>query len=299
MVIELIERIVMPGRQKDTLIDFDSIEKNLEHVHQLNLGVKQIPIDKIVGSLGRYQDFNDKFLPHPERLSEKYQSVKRAIDAGIILPPIKVYQILDNYFVIDGHHRVTIAKNELNAPDIDAEVIKIGFDIELSSNKKFAYNTERAKDFLIKLQQEVFQRETLLKNSMLIYPLNVTDLTGYGKLLEEIEGFRNSFNDGEYAKKPIIYASHIWYETRFLPAVRIILEEEVLKDYPNRTYTDLYIWLQQHKYFLSQRAGYDVGFDFTATDFKKKKTKRHPVFDLLPPVVKDILRTIKAEIEKI
>ena len=42
----------MPDSRKDTLIDFDSVEKNLEHVHQINLGVKQIAVDKIVGSLG-------------------------------------------------------------------------------------------------------------------------------------------------------------------------------------------------------------------------------------------------------
>ena len=289
----------MPDRNKDTLIDFDSIEKNLEHVHQLNLGVRQIPIEKIVGSLGRYQDFNDKFLPHPERLSEKYQSVKRAIDGGLILPPIKVYQILDHYFVIDGHHRVTIAKNELNAPEIDAEVIKIDFDIELSSHKKYSYNTERAKDFLIKLQEEMFERETFLKNSIIVSPLRVTDLTSYGKLLEEIENFQKYYNNGELAKKHIIFASYLWYEIRYLPAVNIILEEDILKDYPTRTATDMYIWLQQHKYYLSQRAGHDVGFDYTKEDFKKKKKRRHPVFDLLPPVIKDVLRTIKAGIDNI
>lgn len=289
----------MPDRKKDTLIDFDSIEKNLEHVHQLNLGVKQIPIEKIVGSLGRYQDFNDKFLPHPERLSEKYQSVKRAIDGGIILPPIKVYQILDNFFVIDGHHRVTIAKNELNAPEIDAEVIKIDFDIELSPQKNYSYNTERAKDFLIKLQEEVFQRETFIKNSVLKYPLKVTDLTGYGKILEEIDGFRKNYNNGELAKKHIIFASYQWYESMYLPAVDAIIEEEIMNDYPNRTFTDLYIWLQMHKYFLSQRAGHDVGFDYTTEDFKKKKRSKHTVFNLFPAIVKDILRTIKSGIDKI
>lgn len=260
--------------------------------------MKQIPVDKIVGSLGRYQDFTEKFIPHPERVSDKYAAVKRAIDSGKILPPIKVYQVLDNYFVIDGHHRVTIAKNELNAPEIDAEVIKIDFDIELSPSKKYAYNTERAKDFLIKLQEDIFQRETFLKNRILVHPLKVTDLTSYGKLVEEIEDFRRNYNNGELAKKPVIFASYMWYETRFLPAVDNIIEEDMLKDFPNRTYTDLYLWIQLHKYYLSQKAGHDVGFDYTKEDLKKKIKKRH-FFDMIPPVFKDVLRSIKKELRKI
>ena len=100
------------------LIDFDTIEKNLEHTHQKYRGVEAIPIDKIVGSLGRYNDFNDEFLPQSGRISAKYENVKDAMLAGKILPPIKVYQIFDSYFVIDGHHRVTVAKKRLNAAAI-------------------------------------------------------------------------------------------------------------------------------------------------------------------------------------
>ena len=175
---------------KSLLLDFSSIEKNLEHVHQHNAGVQAVPIDKIVGSLGRYNDFTEGFLSHTEGISAKYESVKRSLLAGKILPPVKVYKIADNYFVIDGHHRITVAKNELQAKEVDADVTEIHFDLNLSSKKKYSYNTERAKDFLIKLEEEVFQKKTFLKNNILVHPLKVTDLTSFGKLYEEINDFR-------------------------------------------------------------------------------------------------------------
>ena len=278
--------------EKNVLIEFSSIEKNLENINQVNLGIKTIPIEKIVGSLGRYQDFTEGFLPAKERVSAKYESVKDLLLAGKILPPIKVYQILDRYFVIDGHHRVTVAKKELNAKDIDAEVIKILFDLKLSSDKKYTYNTQKAKEFLIRIEENIFEKKTFLRNSILKYPIKVTELTSFGKLFEEINIFKKNFNKGELAKKPVIYAAYLWYEKRFLPSVKIILDEKLLEHFPKRTSADLYLWIQLHKYYLSQKAGHDVGFDFTADDFLKKY-RRSKFLDLFPDRVLDIVRGIK------
>jgi len=282
--------------ENDKLIDFGTIEKNLEHTHQRSKGVEAIPIDKIVGSLGRYNDFNNEFLPQSDRISAKYENVKDAMLSGKILPPIKVYQIFDSYFVIDGHHRVTVAKKEMNATAIDADVTEIHFDIGLSPDKQYTYDTEQAKKFLIRLEEDSFEKNTFLKNAILVYPVKVTDLTSFSKLYEEINDFKRNYNGGELAKKAIIYASLLWYETRFLPAVKIILEENILDRFPERTYTDLYLWIQQHKYFLSQKAGHDVGFDFTKQDFLKKYRKAK-FFELVPPVIKEIVQGIKQELK--
>ena len=138
---------------------------------------------------------------------------------------------------------------------------------------------------------------TCLSNSVLKFPLKVTELVGFGKLLEEIENYKNSYNKGEFQKKPIIFASYHWYEHRFLPAVQIIEEEGVLSGFPHRTYTDLYVWIQQHKYYLSQKVGYDVGFDFTAHDFFKKYKKVKGLY-LIPSMIKDVLHGIKEQIQE-
>ncbi|HLD28920.1 MAG TPA: DUF4032 domain-containing protein, partial [bacterium] len=194
--------------------------------------------------------------------------------------------------------RVTVAKKELDAVAVDAEVIDIHFDLELSTDKQYNYDTDRAKEFLIHLEEAIFQQKTFLKNTILKHSLKVTDLTSYGKLYEEILDFRSNYNCGELAKKNIVFSSYLWYEKHFLPAIEIILQENVLEGFPNRTYTDLYIWLQQHKYYLSQQAGYDVGFDFTKDDFVKK-FRRGKFFELVAPVMRDIISGIKKEIRRI
>ncbi len=273
------------------LLDFNSIEKNFNAYTLKNKGVHAIEIDKIVGSIGRYFDFNENLLPKREVVTARYNDIKNIMENGGILPPIQVYQVLDNYFVIDGHHRLAVAKNELKAKYIDAEVIEIRFKFELSSDKKYTFDTEHTKKFLIKLEEDAFRRSTFLNNEILVEPIKVTELKSYTRLHEEIVDFQKTYNKGEIAKKHIVFASLRWYAERFLPAVRTMEEEKILSKFPDRTHADLYVWIQKHKYFLSQQAGYDVGFEFTAQDFTEKFKKRK-FFDIIPPVFTDILKNL-------
>lgn len=282
--------------ERNVLVDFETIEKNIQKYKIKNRGIEAIPTSKIVGSLGRYNDFSENLLPHRGDMGFRYESIKKGMLGGVIFPPIKVYQVLDNYFIIDGHHRVMVATTVLNAKYIDAEVLEIKFDFDISPSKSYSYSTASAKNFLIKLEEHFFMLKTSLSNAVLKKPLKVTELVSFGKIYEEIENYKNSSNKGEFQKKPIIYASYDWYENRFLPAVAVIEEEDVLRGFPNRTYTDLYVWIQQHKYYLSQKVGYDVGFDFTAHDFFKKYKKVKGLY-LIPSMIRDVLRGVKDQIK--
>lgn len=283
---------------RNVLVDFGTIEKNIQKYKLKDRGIEAIPTDKIVGSLGRYNDFSENLLPHRGDMGIRYESIKKGMLSGVNFPPIKVYQVLDNYFIIDGHHRVMVAKNVFNAKYIDAEVLEVDFDFEISPNKTYTYNTSSAKGFLIKLEEHFFMLKTSLSNTVLKKPLKVTELVSFGKIYEEIENYRNSYNKGQFQKLPIIYASYHWYEHRFLPAVSIIEEADVLAGFPHRTYTDLYVWIQQHKYYLSQKVGYDVGFDFTAHDFFKKYKKVRGLY-MIPSMIKEVLRGIKDQIKEL
>ncbi len=279
------------------LIDFSRLIKNLNTKSISYAGIKPIPINKIIGSVGRYTDFNSKFFVAKEVKSAKYLSVFSAFKNGKSLPPIKVYQVLDNYFVIDGHHRVTIAKNELQAEFIDAEVTKVNFDVELNPEKKYSYNTETAKKFLILLEEKTFEEKTHLKNSILKYPIKVTDLTSFAKLYEEILSFREYHHSSQFQDKDMIYASYEWYEKIFVPAIQVIFKDKLLKDFPNRTYTDLYVWFMLHKYYLSQQAGHDVGFDFSKQDFLKK-FKPEKITDIIPTIFRDFFKSLAKTVKK-
>ena len=271
------------------LLDFSSIEQNLKNYTLKNKGIAAIEIDKIIGSLGRYFDFTETLLPKRDILTTRYERIKKIMTEGGTLPPIQVYQILDNYFIIDGHHRVAVAKNELNAKYIDADVTEVKFNFELSPNTKYTFNSESTKAFLIKLEAYSFEKSTYLNNNILIKPLTVTELKSYATLNQEIEDFKKNYNNGELARKSKIYSSYTWYAQIFLPAVDLIEKEKILSKFPHRTYTDLYVWIQRHKYFLSQQAGHDVGFDYTAQDFAEKFQNKK-ILNILPPIFTDILK---------
>src|SRR5256886_11298621 len=90
-------------------------------------GMQEIPIDRIVGSVApdvKTGDFDAGFLPLNRRMRERWTRIYQAMVEGDELPPIDVYKVDDNYYVIDGHHRVSVARN-LGRPMINARVVNI------------------------------------------------------------------------------------------------------------------------------------------------------------------------------
>ncbi|MCK4948085.1 MAG: hypothetical protein KAS46_06900 [Candidatus Aureabacteria bacterium] len=270
-------------KEDKELVDYTRLIKNLDTKSISYVGIKPIPIKNIIGSVDRYTDFTSKFFTAKDIKSAKYLSVLNAIKSGKELAPIKVYQVLDNYFVIDGHHRVTVAKNVFKTEFIDAEITKVGFELDLKSAKKYTYNSATAKKFLILLEEKSFEEKTHLKNNILKYPIKVTNLTSFAKLYEAILSFKEYHDKGRLKNREIIYAAYEWYENIFIPAIHVIFKDKLLKDFPDRTYTDLYVWVSLHKYYLSQEVGYDVGFDFSKKDFIKK-FKPEKITDIIPSI---------------
>jgi hypothetical protein len=43
-----------------------------------------------------------------------------------------------------------------------------------------------------------------------------------------------------------------WYDTVYLPIVKVIRESEILKDFPGKTEGDLYLWVLDHQRYLSE-----------------------------------------------
>ena len=68
-------------------------------------GIRTVPIDRIVGSVGRYHDFDSKFRLKQHLPRERLDRIRQAMGAGKPLPPVELYQIKDEYYVLDGNHR--------------------------------------------------------------------------------------------------------------------------------------------------------------------------------------------------
>ena len=84
-------------------------------------GTRTVPIRQIRGSQGRSRDFDPNFNPIQAHTKERWLSIARARQGGKSLPPVKLAQLGDVYFVQDGHHRISVAR-ALGQQDIEAEV---------------------------------------------------------------------------------------------------------------------------------------------------------------------------------
>ena len=84
-----------------------------------------------MGSVDRYTDFTRSFYPLQDSDKRRWTNIEvRAYDQ-IGLPPIEVYQIGEAYFVLDGNHRVSVAR-EMEATHIEAYVTKVQTRLALS-----------------------------------------------------------------------------------------------------------------------------------------------------------------------
>jgi hypothetical protein len=106
------------------LLSFDEVKGSLGACSQVYLGMRIVPVEKIVGSLNRYRDFDRAFLPTRAGLEERWKRIDRAYHRREELPSVSLYKIGGAYFVVDGNHRVSVARYQ-GVEMLDAEVIEI------------------------------------------------------------------------------------------------------------------------------------------------------------------------------
>ena len=87
------------------------------------MGLRDVEVSKIVGSVDRHEAFDRGFMPTKASLAEKWKRVDRAFHRGLDLPAVRLYKMGDSYFVEDGNHRVSVARYH-GVPTIEADVIE-------------------------------------------------------------------------------------------------------------------------------------------------------------------------------
>jgi hypothetical protein len=102
---------------------FEDVRRSQGVVNRLPLARTQtVEVEKIVGSVGRRNDFDACFLPVHHNVSSRWERVDSAFQRGKDLPPVSLYKMGDAYFVNDGNHRVSVARFH-GVESIDAEVV--------------------------------------------------------------------------------------------------------------------------------------------------------------------------------
>jgi hypothetical protein len=250
------------GQHSESLLSFKEVRDKLKIRGQHYIGIQAIPLDKIVGSVGRYHEFNRAFLPTQDRIRERWKRVYEVAHSQEGFPPIDVYKIGDVYFVRDGHHRVSVLK-ELGATTIEATVTELDTPIPLSSDVG-------EKDLDLKGEYATFLQETGLNALRPDAQLQFSLPGQYPKLYEHIAVHRHFLGLREQREIPYAEALARWYDEVYRPVIEVIREERILEDFPGRTEADLYLWILEHQHYLGERYGQEVPLEQAAAEFSKE-----------------------------
>src|ERR687893_1819050 len=117
----VVVRLRSGGHASNRLLSFDDVRRELAAYNRRYRGRKVVEVDEIVGSVGRWRDFDRSFLPARASVGDRWKRIDRAFQRDEDLPPVELYKLGDAYFVVDGHHRVSVARFH-GAEWMDAEV---------------------------------------------------------------------------------------------------------------------------------------------------------------------------------
>jgi len=233
-------------KKKENLKSFSEIQKEENAYNSVNLGIKEVSLDKIVGSVEKYADFDKNFVPKNNVVKQRWINIYIGYTSDSMLPMVILYKIKDNYYVYDGNHRVSVAKF-LNFATIEAQVEEF-------------LPTKDTKDKVIYRERMIFEKETGLSDILLSEPIK------YKYLQEEIESYKILLNKRKIENTDLKEASKKWYVNVFLPIKTILSKNEIIKNYKGNL-DDVFLSFLEHKYYLSKNIGKNVGYLYSMINF--------------------------------
>jgi hypothetical protein len=258
--------------QPSMLLSYDDIKEKLHVGGPIYRGVKTVRVDQVAGSLNRYHEFDRVFLPASDKLAERWQSVNRAFYQDISLPPVVLYKVGEVYFVVDGHHRVSVAR-EQGQLYIEAEVRECSTRVNITPNIK-------PEDLVILENKVHFLERTSIDSLIPDANIKLTIPDGFDRMLEHI-AVHHYFMGLDW-KRDITEEEAIrhWYETVYMPIIQVIRATGILKEFPDKTEGDLYLWVLDHQHYLQQEQGVplqppeEAARNFLQKDVKKKQARK-------------------------
>jgi hypothetical protein len=245
---------------KTDLMAWDEVKDKLRLRGLVSRGIVTVPISQIVGSVGRYRDFDSAFLPTRNVLAGRWRKINRAFYDDISLPPVKLYKVGDVYFVLDGNHRVSVAR-EHGATFIDAEVSEAITRVPPTTkdiNADTLAILGEYTDFLERTRLDKLRPDQNVRFSI---------GGGYERLIEHIAVHR--YFMGLDLKHDISEDGAVtdWYDNVYMPIVKAVREENILKEFPGRTEADMYVWIIDHLHFLREGCSCDISAEQATADY--------------------------------
>ncbi|MFP4364768.1 MAG: transcriptional regulator [Spirochaetia bacterium] len=267
--------------QKQELLNLYEVKDLVKPDTEEYQGMKAVPISLIIGSEGRYRDFNKHFLPKHDFLRHRWENIDSAHYKDVILPPIKLYEIGGLYFVRDGNHRVSVARHQ-GAKAIDAEVSILNTKVTLKPD----FTIEDLRETVIAYEREQFFQCTKLDPKTDLPGIEFSSTGMYDEIFEHIQVHKYYINQDRDEEISFKDAAKSWYEHVFVPVREYILNDKVLLRFPGRTCADMYIWIMKHWGELKEKYGEEFPLHQAAEDYSSKYGKS--IFQQ----IKDFLRRI-------
>ena len=255
-----IMNILRPERKE--LFSFYDIKSLVKPMSEIYRGMKVVNITDIVGSEGRYQDFNKTFLPRKEHLRSRWVRVDTAYLTDINLPPIRLYKLGEVYFVRDGNHRVSVARSQ-GVYAIDAEVVELTTLINITPDM----NKEDLIKEVIKFEKKRVIAETEIDKVIDMNDINFTTPGCFDEMLMHIMGHKYFINQKMEKEIPFNAAAESWYINLYHPILKIIQNQNLLARFPGRTEGDLYLWIVKHWDNLKRKYGQEYPLEEAAAHY--------------------------------
>jgi len=233
-------------KKQENLKSFAEVQKEENAYNSVNLGIKEIPLGKIVGSVEKYSYFDKNFVPKNNIVKQRWINIYTGYMTETMLPPVILYKIKDDYYVYDGNHRVSVAKF-LNFASIEAEVEEF-------------LPTKDTKDKVIYREHMFFEKETGIEGIILSEPIK------YKYLREEIESYTNLLSKRRNKEFTLKEGAAKWYKEVFLP-IKVLLEENNIEEIQKKNINDIFMFVLDHKYYLSKNEGKNKGYLYSTIDF--------------------------------
>ncbi|MFW0797474.1 chromosome partitioning protein ParB [Gordonia sp. CPCC 205515] len=228
------------------ILPFDEVVAALGRLGETFLGLQQVEVDTIVGSVDRTKDFDRYFRPTSSHIRARWQRLAAAQRRGESMPPVRLYRIGTMHFVVDGHHRVSIAIAR-HLRIIDAYVTEIHTRISPEG-------ITASSDLLLKDHRRLFLSRVPLRGAQ-AEAIRLDDPEHYAELAEAVEawGFRLSQEIGEFLSR--VETARRWFGEEFVPVVRMARRAEIRPDVESDA--ELYMWIACERYRLVRKHIWD------------------------------------------
>jgi len=244
------------------LLSYEEVRQKLKVQGTLDRGTHNIPLDAIIGSVNRYEDFTRGFLPRKTVDPQRWAHVMVAANGMVGLPPIEVYQIGEVFFVIDGNHRVSVAK-QFGALFIQAYVHEVPSRVTIKPE-------DNLEEVLLKAEFSNFIEETHLDTLRPESYIRFTFPGRYPLLLEHIHSHHELIETNQQRSVSYEEAVGDWYDHVYLPVVELIRERSLQHEFYQRTEADLYLWILENRAEIEAYLQQSVDLASLVTDFAEK-----------------------------